>query len=102
MATYELEIPQEDGNMKKVLCNEHGALMKACEGNRKGGQECGLRICNEKYMFLRNSEYNGVKFAIMSREGQGGGCVAKTKSALVIGVFAKDAKNSLGMNQNIG
>ena len=61
--------------------------MKACEGNRKGGQECGIRICNEKYMFLRNAEYAGVKFAILSRAGQGGGCVAKTKSALIVGVF---------------
>ena len=53
-------------------------------------------------MFLRNAEYNGVKFAIMSRAGQGGGCVAKTKSALIIGVFQKEAVNSLGLNQNIG
>jgi hypothetical protein len=46
LATYEFDQPQEDGSTKKVTCNEHSAAMKAARGDRKGGQECGLRICN--------------------------------------------------------
>ena len=46
LATYEFDQLQEDGSTKKVTCNEHSAAMKAARGDRKGGQECGLRICN--------------------------------------------------------
>ena len=63
---------QMDGTHKKVLCNEHGALVKATNGTRSGGQECGIRICNEKYMFLRSAVDDGVKFAILSRAGKPG------------------------------
>ena len=35
LATYEFDLAQEDGSTKKVNCNEHDALMKAAEGNRK-------------------------------------------------------------------
>ena len=46
LATYEFDMPQEDGSTKKVMCNEHAALVKgAKEGSRKP-QECGFRICN--------------------------------------------------------
>ena len=54
-------------------------------------------------MFLRSAVDDGVKFAILSRAGKpgqqgGGGCVAKTNQAIVVGIFAKDAVNSEGMN----
>ena len=37
LATYEFDQPQEAGGTKKVMCNEHAALMKAVNGDRKGG-----------------------------------------------------------------
>ena len=40
----------EDGT-DKIVCNEPDACLKACKGDRTGGQECGIRICNQKYMF---------------------------------------------------
>ncbi len=46
LATYKFDQPQEDGSTRKVICNEHSAAIKAARGDRKGGQECGLRICN--------------------------------------------------------
>ena len=46
LANYEFDLMQEDGSTKKVPCNEHSAVMKAAGGDRKGGQECGVRICN--------------------------------------------------------
>ena len=45
LATYEFDMPQEDGSTKKVTCNEHAGLLKATDGSRKP-QECGIRICN--------------------------------------------------------
>ena len=49
-------MPQEDGSSKSVVCNEHAAVMKACQGDRKGGQECGIRMCNQKYMFITHDK----------------------------------------------
>ena len=70
-------------------------MMKAALGDRKGGQECGLRICNQKYMFIRNDKSSeGVSFACMGRQGGGGACVAKTDKALIVGVWGKDVEMS--------
>ena len=102
LATYEIEIPTEDGGKEKVTCNEHAALMKACAGERKGGQKCGLRICNQKYMYITGGEEDGVKYAVLSRQGGGGACVALTKQTLLVGVWGKDAVMSNNMTQNIG
>ena len=84
--------------------------MKAVGGDRKGGQECGIRICNQKYMFLRADEKNGVKFCVLSRQGGGGACVAKTQQALLVGVWGQDKTGqnaaactmSNGKAQNVG
>ena len=102
LANYEFDMPQEDGSTKKVPCNEHAALMKAADGNRKGGQECGIRICNQKYMFMVNHEDNGVKYCVLSRQGGGGACVAKTAKAILVGVWGKDVPMSNGKTQNTG
>ena len=103
LATYEFDQPQEDMSTKKVLCNEHSAMMKAAGGDRKGGQDCGLRICNQKYMFLRaDTSSDGVKYAVLSRQGGGGACVAKTDKALIVGVWGKDVPMSNKKTQNTG
>lgn len=72
-------MPQEDGSTKKVMCNEHAALLKATDGDRKGGSECGIRICNQKYMFMTNGDKDGVKYCVLTRQGGGGATVCKTK-----------------------
>lgn len=79
LASYEFDLPQEDGSTKKVPCHEHAALMKATAGDRKGGQECGLRICNTKYMFVRSDTTYDGKISFCTLTGGGGGaCVART------------------------
>ena len=103
--TYEFQQPQEDGSEKAVNCNEHAALMKATDGDRKGGQECGIRIQNQKYMFIRNDVKDGVKYVVLSRSGGGGACIAKTTQTLLVGVWGKDAATcamSNGKMQNTG
>ena len=48
-------------------------------------------------MFLRNDETSeGVKFAILSRSGGGGACIALTKQAVLVGVWNKEADQSDG------
>ena len=76
--------------------------MRAAKGDRKGGQECGIRICNQKYMFLRNAEEGGVQYAILSRQGGGGATVALTSKTLIVGVWDKTIEMSNGMTQNTG
>ena len=102
LATYEFDMPQEDGSTTKTLCNEVQSLIKACGGNRKGGQDCGLRICNQKYMFLKSSEEKGVKYCTLSRGGGGGATVAITNKALLVGVWDKESDMSDGKKQNVG
>ena len=98
LAKYEIEIAGQ-----KLPCDEHAALVKgATEGSRKP-QECGYRICNQKYMFLRNDEDEGVKFVVLSRQGGGGAVAAVTGKALVVGVYGKDAPTSVATKfQNVG
>ena len=80
--------------------NEFKGLFEATKGNRKGGQEAGIRIANQKYMFLKhNPENNSVYLA---REGGGGACVVRTEKALIIGVWNKAAKMSNDTLQNAG
>ena len=95
-------MPQEDGSTKKTTCNEHAALVKgAKEGNRKP-QECGFRICNQKYMMMKNNEENGVKYVTLTRQGGGGATAAVTDKALIVGVWGKGVEMSVGGCQNIG
>ena len=77
--------------------------MKATKGTRNGGQECGIRICNEKYMFIRSDVSNEkVAFCTLGRRGGGGACVAQTDKALLVGVWHKDVDMSNKMCQNTG
>ena len=102
LASYETDMEQEDGSTKKVLCNEMGALLKgAREGSRKP-QECGFRICNQKYMFMKNDDEGGIKYLVLSRKGGGGATAAVTSKAIIVGVWGKDVPRSDGMCQNTG
>ena len=95
-------MPQEDGSTKKVMCNEHAALVKgAKEGSRKP-QECGFRICNQKYMFMKKDQANGIHYCTLTRQGGGGATAAVTNKALVVGVWGKGVEMSNKMHQNIG
>ena len=76
--------------------------MKAADGDRKGGQECGIRICNEKYMCLNTGSDSNCKYAVLSRQGGGGACVAVTEKAVIIGVYGKTTEMSNKKLQNTG
>ena len=72
--------------------------MKATDGDRKGGQECGLRICNQKYMMNNSGEKDGVKYCVLIRCGvPGGATVVKTAKTLCVGVW--DGKTAQSDNK---
>ena len=54
-------------------------------------------------MFVKGDKTDdGVEFCVLSRQGGGGACIAKTKMTLLVGVFqSKDTPMSVGF-QNIG
>lgn len=76
LSKYTFELEQEDGSKKPVQVDEFVTAMKAAEGNRKGS-EAGIRMNNQKYMFIKHNPENSS--AYLGREGGGGACVAKTK-----------------------
>jgi hypothetical protein len=75
--------------------------MKAATGNRKP-QECGIRICNQKYMFMTSGEKDGVKYCCLTRQGGGGATVCLTGKTLCVGVWDKNADQSDAKKQNTG
>eukprot|EP00117_Sycon_ciliatum_P036701 scpid108617/ scgid27588/ Profilin len=85
--------------MKKVPVNEFTCAMEASKGNRKGSA-AGIRINNEKFMLLKHEAESNT--AYLGRQGGGGACVVRTKSALVIGIWKKEAQMSNGKLQNPG
>ena len=87
------------------------------EGIAKGGQDCGIRVNNHKFMFLRKADmkvgqgsYTGdadqvITYWIFScgayvkgqKQGAGGLVVAKTNTLMVLGKFDKETiKDSNG------
>ena len=80
LSNYQTPVSDESGKETMMACNEHAALMKACDGNRKP-QECGIRICNEKYTFNVHSpadDRNPFPHTVLTRQGGGGATIAKT------------------------
>ncbi len=73
--------------------------LEATKGNRKGS-EAGIRMNNQKYMMVKhNPESNSV---YLGREGGGGAAIARTNTAVVIGIWNKSATMSNGKLQNAG
>ena len=93
LTTYQFDLLQEDDSIKKVTVDEFKTALEGSKGNRKGS-EAGIRMGNQKYMFVKhNPDVNSVYLA---REGGGGACVARTNTAVVIGIWNKSQKMSNG------
>ena len=96
---YQFDLLQEDGSTKKVDVDEFKAVLAATSGNRKGS-EAGIRIANQKYMFIKHNPENNS--AYLAREGGGGACVIRTAQCVIIGVWNKAASMSNKQLQNAG
>ena len=87
----------DDGGEAEIKVNEFQLVQGAANGSRMPGP-AGIRIGNEKYVFVRHDqEYQST---YMTKQGGGGGCVARFKGGLVIGLWDNDQKIQPGGNQN--
>jgi hypothetical protein len=97
LGKYKFNLTLEDGSTKAVDVDEFKTAFEASKGNRKGS-EAGIRMNNQKYMFVKHNPENDSVY--LGREGGGGACVARTKTALVIGIWNKSSQQSNGQYQN--
>ncbi len=57
-------------------------------------------MANQKYMLVKHNPENNS--AYLGREGGGGACVARSNTAVVIGIWNKAGEMSNGQLQNAG
>ena len=99
LSEYEHEQDTEDGGTTNVKVNEHKAAMQAAVGNRTP-TIAGIRMGGMKYV-LTNYDAS-CNMSMLTKQGGGGAAVMKTKNAIVIGMWNKDAVMTNNMNQNSG
>ena len=99
LTTYEFPLEGMDGSVKNVTVDEIQAAIKAAEGVRNP-TEAGIRLGNEKFMFVTHDDVTGV--AQLSKRGGGGAAICKTVSAVIIALWTKDAPTSTGGVQTAG
>lgn len=83
------------GNKTSINVNEVNCAIGAAEGKRNP-TDAGIRLGNEKYMFVAHDETDGV--TQLSKRG-GGAAVKKIASAVIIATWSKEAKSSNGLFQ---
>ena len=76
---------------KTVDVDEFQCALQAADGNRNPS-EAGIRMGNQKFMFVAKDEGTGV--VILSKRGGGGAAVCKTNTALLIAFYEKDKPTS--------
>ena len=94
---YEFQVEQEDGSFQPCKVNEWYCVQKATAGDRKPCP-AGIRFINTKFMFIKSEE--GTTY--LSKQGGGGACLSRTKNAILIGVWDKNAVMSNNTPQNSG
>lgn len=82
-----------------MVVDEFKCAVSAAGGNRKPS-EAGIRMGNEKYMFVRHDAE--AMLTQMSRAGGGATICKLKKGGIVIGIYNKDDLMSNGGNQNPG
>ena len=85
----------EEATVVKV--NEFKILEAVSQGNRNPSA-AGARLCKEKFLLTTHDE--GV--SMLTKTGGGGGTVARTGKAIVVGFWDKEALMSNKLNQNSG
>ena len=95
LQTYQMNQEMDDGGTLEITVNEFQCVFDAAGGTRKPSA-AGIRIGNEKYVFVRHDpEYQST---YMTRQGGGGAVAAKLKTCVVIGFWNKEASMNPGGN----
>ena len=104
---YSVKVPTETGGEKDTQCNEATSLMNILQkGKRNGGQDCGVRLNNHKYMCVNMMDFKDVKYAVLTCKkydekatndrGKGGAVIALTKKTIIIGKYDTSVDQSMG------
>ena len=93
LKTYNFELEDMGGNKTSVEVNEINCAIGAAEGKRNPC-DAGIRLGNEKYMFIKHNEADGV--TQLSKRG-GGASVMKINTAVIIATWEKEKKDSKGL-----
>ena len=96
---YDHDQEMDDGSTKNIRVNEFACALGVSKGTRKPSA-AGCRMGGQKYLMTTHDAETNV--AMLTRTGGGGGTVAKTKNAIIIGIWDKTAMMSNNKNQNAG
>ena len=78
----------EDGTTKEIRVNEFNCAMGASKGQRMPSA-AGVRMGGLKFVLTTHDAEDNV--GMLTRMGGGGATVARTKNALIIGIWDKTA-----------
>uniref|UniRef100_A0A7S3HVI3 Profilin n=1 Tax=Favella ehrenbergii TaxID=182087 RepID=A0A7S3HVI3_9SPIT len=98
LSEYDFELDSIEGK-QMIKVNEHKAAMAAAAGNRNPSA-AGVRLGGHKYVFGTHDP--SCNLVTLTKQGGGGASIMKTKNAIVVGIWNKDALMTNNMNQNTG
>ena len=98
LTEYDFELEGLEGS-SMIKVNETKCALLVAGGNRNP-TAAGVRLGGMKYVMVNHDP--AVNLAQLSKQGGGGGAVMKTKNAVVIGMWAKDAVMTNNVNQSSG
>ena len=101
LGQYDFQLENEEGAKESVPVNEFKIVEAALNGNRKLCK-AGIRMNNEKYMFIKHNGEDDPVSVYLSRQGGGGACLAKANTCIVVGVWAKATEMSNKQEQTQG
>lgn len=96
---YEHPLEQEDGSTSNIKVNEFNCALKVAGGTRMP-TAAGVRMGHQKFMMVKHIPEDAVTY--LSRQGGGGACIARTKNAIVIGIWDKNIIMSNNQPQTAG
>ena len=94
LTEYEFDLEGLEGT-SKIKINEHKCAIQVAAGNRNP-TAAGVRLGGSKYVMTTHDP--SCNLAQLTRHGGGGATVMKTKNAVVIGTWSKDAVMTNNMN----
>ena len=98
LQNYPHTIQLDEETSKSVDVNEFTIIAALVEG-KKSPCEAGIRIGNEKYMLSKHFADTSVVYLSCMK---GGACIAKPKTAIIVGLWDKNKQQSDGKSQNPG
>ena len=96
---YEHAQELDDGSTKNLKIVEFNCAMGVTKGQRNP-TAAGVRMGNQKFVMTQHDPETNA--AYLTRTGGGGATVARTKNAIIIGIWDKNAVMSDNKNQNSG